>query len=221
MSDTGREWVIDDRARSCGQCDSEYRSLSQHWTKARDCDHRPLSDHQHETVRGLLLGDGSLGGRESPNLRVESVRRTHIEWLHAELGWLSRGVSRYSKDGATVYRLQTMSHPDLGQYLAWRSAPPQSGWRLTRQAARVWYACDGSLSAAGRDGGTSQISFAAIDERKRHALVVALGRAGFTASSWRRRVGLSAAAVDEWLEWIGEPTPGSEHKWRRNTPRSE
>jgi hypothetical protein len=113
-----------------------------------------------------------------------------------------------------VYRLQTMSHPELGGYLSWRSAPPASGWRLTRQAARVWYACDGSLSAAGRDGGTSQISFAAMDERKRHALVAALGRAGFTASSWRRRVGLSAAAVGEWLDWVGEPTPGSEHKWR-------
>jgi hypothetical protein len=137
MSETGRDWIIDDRIGSCGQCRSEYRSLSQHWTKARDCDHRPLSDHQHETVRGLLLGDGSLGGRESPNLRVESVRGAHIEWLHGELGWLSRGVSRYHKDGAWVYRLQTMSHPELGEYLSWRSAPPASGWRLTRQAARV------------------------------------------------------------------------------------
>jgi hypothetical protein len=221
MGATEREWIIDDRTRSCGQCGSEYRSLSQHWTKARDCDHRPLSDHQHEIVRGLLLGDGSLGGRESPNLRVESVRRVHIAWLHGELGWLSRGVSRYSKDGTTVYRLQTMSHPDLGQYLSWCSAPPESGWTLTRQAARVWYACDGSLSAAGRDGGTAQISFAAMDERKRHALVAILSRAGFAAQSWSRRVGLPAAAVREWLEWVGEPTPGSKHKWRLDTPDAE
>jgi hypothetical protein len=133
MSDTGREWVIDDRTRPCGQCNSEYRSLSQHWAKARDCDHRPLSDHQHETVRGLLLGDGFLGGRESPNLRVESVRGAHIEWL-------SRGVSRYHKDGTRVYRLQTMSHPELGQYLSWRSAPPASGWTL-RCDGRVPHTC--------------------------------------------------------------------------------
>ena len=216
-----REWIIDTRDRTCEQCGSAYQSLSQHWAKARDCDYRSLSDHQHETVRGLLLGDGSLGGHVSPNLRVESVRRAHIEWLHNELGWLSRGVSRYQKDGASVYRLQTMSHPDLGEYLSWRSAPPESGWRLTRQAARIWYACDGSLSVAGRDGGTSQISFAAMDERKRHALEAALQRAGFAARSWRRRVGLPTAAVHKWLEWVGEPTPGSEHKWRFDTSCSE
>jgi hypothetical protein len=221
VPDGEREWIIDTRERPCEQCGSEHRSLSQHWLSASGCDYRPLSDSQHETVRGLLLGDGSLGGRESPNLRVESVRRAHIEWLHDELGWLSRGVSRYHKDGARVYRLQTMSHPALGEYLSWRSAPPRSGWTLTRQAARVWYACDGSLSAAGRDGGTSQISFAAMDEEKRHALVAALQRAGFAASSWSRRVGLPVAAVREWLEWIGDPPPGSEHKWRLDTPRSE
>jgi hypothetical protein len=113
MTDSEREWIIDARERTCEQCGTDYRSLSQHWVKALDCDYRSLSDHQHETVRGLLLGDGSLGGRKSPNIRVESVRRAHIEWLHGELGWLSRGVSRYDKDGATVYRCNTMSHPDL------------------------------------------------------------------------------------------------------------
>ena len=213
MTDADREWIIDAREQACGQCGGEYRSISQHWTRSADCEFRDLTDHQHETVRGLLLGDGSLGGRESPNLRVESVRREHIAWLHDELGWLSRGVSRFEKDGSTVYRLTTMSHPDLARYLAWRSAPPQSGWTLTRQAARVWYACDGSLSAAGRGGDTPQISFAAMDDGKRAALVAALDRARFAARSWERRVGLAESAVSRWLDWLGGPTPGSEHKW--------
>ena len=213
MTDADREWIIDAREQTCGQCGREYRSISQHWTRSANCEFRDLTDHQHEMVRGLLLGDGSLGGRESPNLRVESVRREHIAWLHDELGWLSRGVSRFEKDGSTVYRLTTMSHPDLARYLAWRSAPPQSGWTLTRQAARVWYACDGSLSAAGRGGDTPQISFAAMDDGKRAALVAALERAGFDPHSWDRRIGLAKSAVSRWLDWLNDPTPGSEHKW--------
>ena len=215
MENSGREWIADAREQVCRQCGRQFRSLAKHWGRSAECTSRELSDHQHEIVRGLILGDGSLGGRETANLRVASVRRVHVEWLHDELGWLSRGITRFEHADTErwVYRLATMAHADLGRYVAWQEAPPKAGWELSRPVARVWYACDGSLSWSGRETSIPQVSFAAGDDRKCAALVAALERAGFEAHGWKRRLGLATGDVGAWFAWLGDPPPGSEHKW--------
>lgn len=202
------EWIVDARERHCHNCRKTWRSLAQHWTKS-DCPEREFTESLHGTVRGLLLGDGSLEADEKPVLAVTSERRPHIEWLHDQLGWLSRGITREDRG---EYRIRTMAHSDLGRYRSWVNAPP-TGWTLTPQPARIWYACDGALSWTGRDRTTRQVTFAAENDSKREALVVLLNQDGFDATAWDRRIALSSTETGRWLEWLGDPTPGSEYKW--------
>ncbi len=201
-------YILDGRGGVCAQCGEEKRSLSQHWVKSATCEFRPLDDAQHEIVRGLLLGDGTLGGRRRPSLEVQSTREPHLRWLHRQLGWLSRGITQ---DGRGVYRLRTMSHGDLSEYESWRPTPP-SNWELTPQAARVWYACDGAVGFTS-DGARAQITFAASNDEKRTALRRLLSQAGFQSAKWDRRVALNRDETGDWLAWLGDPVPGSEHKW--------
>ncbi len=202
------ERVVDNRGGVCQQCDTEYQSLSQHWSLNQSCEYRSLSDHQREIIRGMLLGDGSLDANEHAYLRCGSKRQPHLEWLADELGWLSRGVTRESDD---TYRLRTMGHPNLGRYWTWMSGP-STGYSLTPTAARVWHACDGALSFGGSSD-VPRIAFAATSDAKRDAIAQLLAQRGFQPQIWDRRVALPRAKTKPWLNWIGDPSPGSEYKW--------
>jgi len=104
-----------------------------------------------------------------------------------------------------------MSHPILGQYWPWTTAPT-TDYSITPTAARVWYACDGTISFGGASD-IPQITFAASADSKRHAIAQLLSQRGFTPLVWDRRVALPRDETQAWLNWIGEPSPGSEYKW--------
>jgi hypothetical protein len=208
------ERILDHRGGVCEQCGQEFQILARHWSQNQSCEFRSLSDHQREIVRGLLLGDGSLDANDLTYLRVSSTRQSHIEWLANELGWLSRGVTY---DSSEAYRLRTMSHPNLGRYWTWMEAP-STGYTLTPTAARIWYACDGTLSFAGSSD-VPQITFAAKADKKRLALKDLLAHRGFDPLLWERRVALPREQTKQWLSWLGEPTPGSEYKWCTDEPQ--
>ncbi|KAB7518806.1 hypothetical protein [Halosegnis rubeus] len=206
------EWPIDTREKRCPACDQgPYRSLGQHWARSADCSPPTLDDRRDEFVRGLLLGDASLEGRSTPLLAITSMREQHARWIHDELGWLSRGVEQM-EGGA--YRVRTVVHPRFGRYLTWSGGDgvPTTGWELTPRAARPWYACDGGFSFTSA-GATGQVTFPAATDARQRALERLLGRAGFRALRWDRRVALPRSVTQRWLDWLGEPTPGSEHKW--------
>jgi hypothetical protein len=200
--------IVDQRGGVCAQCGTEYQSLSQHWSRSQSCEHRSLSDHQREIVRGLLLGDGSLEANDLAYLRCASKRLEHLQWVSDELGWLARGVTYDSSD---TYRLRTMSHPNLGRYWTWMEAP-STGYSLTPTAARVWYACDGTLSFGGSSD-VPQVVFSATADPKRAAIRQLLAQRGFQPMEWQRRVALPREKTKPWLKWLGESTPGSEYKW--------
>lgn len=202
------ERIVDQRGGVCEQCGGQFQSLSQHWSRSQSCEYRSLSDHQREIVRGLLLGDGSLEANNHAYLRCSSKRQRHLEWLSEELGWLARGVTY---DSSETYRLRTMSHPNLGRYWTWMTAP-STGYSLTPTAARVWYACDGTISFGGASD-VPQITFAATADAKRQAIGQLLAQRGFQPMIWDRRVALPREKTKPWLNWIGEPSPGSEYKW--------
>ncbi|WP_225308184.1 hypothetical protein [Haloarcula sp. CBA1131] len=54
------EWIVDTRGGVYHQCDTEYQRLAGHWARNQSCTYRDLDDTHHETIRGLLLGDGNL-----------------------------------------------------------------------------------------------------------------------------------------------------------------
>ena len=170
--------------------------------------HWPLSHHQREIVRGLLLGDGSLEANDLAYLRCASKRLEHLQWVSAEVDWLARGVTYDSSD---TYRLQTMSHPNLGRYWTWREAP-STGYSLTPIAARVWDACDGTLSFSGASN-VPQVVFTATADAKRAPITQLLAQRGFQPMEWERRVALPCEKTKPWLEWLGKPASGIEYKW--------
>ncbi|MFC6757905.1 hypothetical protein ACFQER_16150 [Halomicroarcula sp. GCM10025894] len=83
------EWIVDDRGGVCHQCDTDFQRLAGHWARNQSCTYRDLDDTHHETIRGLLPGDGNLDNPNDgpPALRISSMRRPHIEWCHDQLGW--------------------------------------------------------------------------------------------------------------------------------------
>lgn len=103
-------WIVDDRGGVCEQCDRSFQSLSLHWSRNQHCSYPPVADSITEVVRGCLLGDGSLDSPNdgAPALRISSMRRDHLTWVHEQLDWLLRGITHDSRD---AYRLRTMSHP--------------------------------------------------------------------------------------------------------------
>ena len=136
------------------------------------------------------------------------MRKHHLQWLAEELGWLASGVTLESD---AAYRLRTMSHPHFDHYWTWMDAP-STEYTLTPTAARVWYACDGTVSFGGASD-IPQLTFTVTADGRREALAELLAQQEFEPMVWDRRVGLTHHQTKRWLEWIGEPTPGSEYKW--------
>lgn len=205
------KWIVDDRGGVCEQCDRSYQSLSQHWSRNQRCSYPAVTDSITEAVRGCLLGDGSLDSPNegAPALRISSMRRDHLTWVHEQLDWLSRGVTR---DSRGAYRLRTMSHPLLGHHWTWNGTPPEDGWTLTRPMARIWYACDGSLEWPGHSD-RPRIQWTISDDGKRAAIQRVLEERGYEPMEWERRLALPIDATEQWLGWLGSPPPGSEYKW--------
>jgi hypothetical protein len=152
---------------ACPECGTEYKALGQHWHY--NPDHRPsLTDHQHEIVVGLLMGDGCLdraNGR--PRLRVGMVSPNYLDYLDSQFGIFGTGVSlertaaenaRKNRDSgfrpnakaenySDVYRWRSRRLPELRQYVDWYSSG-EKVWPadidLTPTVLKHWYCGDGN-----------------------------------------------------------------------------
>lgn len=209
---TQQDKLLSPALTECSQCGAERRSLSQHWGRSATCEYPSIAEELHEFVRGLLLGDGSVDGRKTARIEVQSRNRRLIEWMHEHLGWLSRGVTETQREGNDLYRLRTMSHPGLDRYWTWGSAIP-SGWELTPRTARPWYACDGAMTFGGIDRDQRQVTLSATDDEFRETAVSLLETAGYDAEARDRRVEFRKSEIGNWLDWLGDSVPGVEHKW--------
>jgi hypothetical protein len=210
----------DAAASLCPECDSEYASLAQHWSRGQ-CDPPAIDAQTRALLDGLVLGDASLEGAKTAKLRLETTHREFALWIHDQLGWLSRGVMQHSpgSDGThPVYRVTTLAHPGLNDYREWWSddvvAPPAS-WDPDQRSMRVWYACDGGLSFEG-----FQIQFRAVDDRRASTIARVLrGVPGdLDPAIGGGRVRLRGADAVAFLDAIGEPLPGVAYKWACQQP---
>jgi len=203
----------------CPGCGLEYTRYSQHWAKNSDCNYPAISDETQALLQGLLLADGSVGGNPDgrAKIRITTANRDLAAWIYDELGWLASELDHYERENGDEYRVSTHAHPALNRYRDWYidsvKRPPE-GFRFSPRSARAFYACDGHLNFGTSEDPRVELRYA--DDIYADRLETALSETGaaVTRSSDRLRIG--ADDVPAWLEWIGDPVPGAEHKWESN-----
>lgn len=151
----------------CQECGEEFSSLGCHWRW--EPEHRPdISEHQHEIITGLVMGDATVERKGNPNICISMTNRKFLEHIQSVFGNLALNInitrtaeesakcSRDSglspdaseEDYSDIYRLRTVAHPELKRYSNWYNSGPKV-WpkdiQFTPTVAAHYYCCDGSL----------------------------------------------------------------------------
>jgi len=231
---------------TCHECGEEYTRLATHWTQS-GCQHKPLSDYQKEVVTGLVMGDGCVAIQDDnkyPYLIVALTKRDYLEYLSNSVfplvsheatmsntakecadsgGAFHSSTDAHVKDYSSMYRLNTMSHPDFANYRKWYSSGSKSfpkNIELTPTVLKHWYCGDGHLIK-----NSGRASIAMSNERdSRSKIVDMFKRAGFEDFSWYRyelqrdtkdnaEVRFSNEETKWFFRYMGDPPPGFEYKW--------
>lgn len=224
--------------KRCNDCGNKFlpRGIAVHWSLS-DCESPKISTIQREMLTGLMMGDGSLGKRDthSPRVEVMSTSEKYLKWLNNQFPQYGRGVSLHrTADQATeslkkfsgkntkanpIYRWYTSYSPRFGFltkfYREGEKRYPYSSLELTPEVLRQWYVGDGHLE------GNWNIIIAVQNERENEEELRRLfGECGFEITTFNKgdmfaniRFGVEESI--EIFEWIGEPVPGFGHKWRK------
>lgn len=217
--------------QTCHDCGNEYTRPSMHWAQS-SCSYPKIDERHHEILTGMMMGDAwAEGSDQKARVRIESVTKEYLEHLSKELP-ISRGVSlrRTAEEMAEltgsnvdntrdVYKLDTISHPELGRYRSWY----QSGekvWpddiQLTPITLKHWYCGDGHYNNAGSN---RHIQLAMSNEMENTDKVSRIfDRADFTTSNYNVQdtvcdLTFTVDETERLFEYMGEPLPGFEYKW--------
>lgn len=193
-----------------------------------------------ETIIGLTLGDGYLGGSEGrrPALQLIMTNREFLEWLDTEFGWLSTGVSKHRTaseaakhakkvglEGTTgsernfeaQYVLRARSHPKFQEiqrrlYTDTGKRIP-TDLRLTPVIAKMWYVCDGGLLRHGHRNPALQFS-SRNDVDRLDVLAEMFRSEGFEPGAHGdHAIQFGNSEARQLLDWMGSPPPGFDYKW--------
>lgn len=131
-----------DSGEKCHDCGHIYDRISHHWSGSDECEYPKLTERQHNIIRGLLMGDGSVAYHESkknPKIIVACIVPEYLEHLSDEFEPLSGSVS-LSKTGEQAatenresgfrpdangenysdqYKFNTLATPEMWQYRDW------------------------------------------------------------------------------------------------------
>jgi len=168
----GKRYVSEARTMSmdtCHQCGNEYKRISTHWTSG-SCSHPELSEHQHEVIVGLLMGDGYLAtDKKNPYMQVRMTSPDYLNCLSEDVfSIISNGVhlkrtatecaqrdreSGFNEDAkaenySDIYEFRTMCHPGLQKYEKWYSTGEKvfpTDIKLTPTTLKHWFCGDGCL----------------------------------------------------------------------------
>ena len=161
--------VVYNMPNECHECGGEYQKIGSHWSQSV-CEYPEFSNRQHETITGILMGDGYLATRNRfPDMRINMIAKTYLEYLSDDVFTNCSGdvgVKRTAKESAkqsrengfhpsadvedysTLYFLNLVTHPGLQKYKSWYSGGSKvfpEDIELTPTVLRHWYCCDGSI----------------------------------------------------------------------------
>lgn len=140
------------RRGRCHSCGDHYDNISVHWARNDDCSHPPISNYKLEIIKGSMMGDANLEyhkGGKNPRVTISNTNKEYIQYLENVLGWLKKSVD--SKSGSfgneKLYRLHTLSHPELKRFDWYEDGDKRYPDRLniTPLSMKHWFCQDGGL----------------------------------------------------------------------------
>ncbi len=223
---------------ACPTCGEEFTYVGLHWNRG-SCGYPEIPESVEERLIGILMGDGNVESRDGKNgyMRITSVTNEFLEWIKQTCPWLftevrvtktpeqSREyVEDYVEDASdytfrTIYELKTRSHPYF-KHLREKWYPNNEKYfpdalDLTPEMVRMWYAADGYI-ASGSESLPPTIR-ADNEMRRPEYLRELFNEHGFDPSVGGGDIRFNGEDRDRFLKWIGDPVPGFEYKWERQS----
>lgn len=142
------------------------------------------------------------------------VTREFLKWVDEELGIFSKGIKRVNntKDEThqQLYRLSTRRNPHLSKYCSWYETGSKrfpDNLKLTPLKLKMWYVSDGNLED------TPKIT--SVNEEDRPEYIIELFEdVGITVTMPDSRIRIASSDAGKFFQYIGEPVPDFEYKWR-------
>jgi hypothetical protein len=227
-----------DGKEQCPTCNEWFSKIGMHWSKG-SCPYPPISEHNMELLKGMMLGDGTLSTTNSnPRVAVQMNNLTFLKALSEHLGWLGGKVyknktateqardinkiidsSHTAEDAHDYYVCNIKSHPQLTRFEEWyETGEIRFPCNLTVSpiALLMWYISDGGLNHDRRsENSRPYVRFDSQNESERPDTIVgALEEHGFTVGQSGKEFRLSVEDSEDFFDLIGhEPVLGFEYKW--------
>lgn len=219
----------------CPSCENSFSRISNHWRQS-DCEYPELNQSRVETITGLLMSDAWLlrNGKHSA-LSIENTNPRFMEHLKNKFSIFSNNiaVSREAQknnenlaeqfggkpqdyDANTIYNLTFVSHPVFDEFESWYEGGEKSypeGLTLTPTIAKYWYAGDGGLYVSDRKRPIAEIA-CTNEQHRGNYLVELFEEVGLDVTMAGHKIRFGVNETEEFLEWLGEPVPGFEYKWK-------
>jgi len=202
----------------CPGCGDAYERAASHWSNSA-CGYPEISAEQRAVLDGLMLGGANVDGQGSNrHLLASTTSPLLAEWTAEQLDWLHHGTrtDHGAGDHQDVYRVRTPAHPAINRYERWgdgETRAPPDNYDLTPLAGRVWWAYAGGLQWQGEYNSQRTATISALNDDRGAWVQHILSTAGIDATRVGKRVQWHGQQLRDWLDWIGDPVPGAEHKW--------
>jgi hypothetical protein len=169
----------------CHQCGKEYEKIGNHWVQSSSCNHKKLTEKEHQIITGTLMGDGTIY-RESKNpyLQVVMISPNYLNCVANKFGILggevtlketaAKSAQKAKESGfdlnakeenySDTYEWRSVCHPELHEFANWY-ASGEKVWpediQLTPTVLKHWYCGDGYW---GNTSGKNRISIGMSNE---------------------------------------------------------
>lgn len=211
--------VLAKGTRKCPNCNEHKERLSRHW---HHCGYPEVDWLTDQYLTGILLGGGSIQGNgDAKHLVVKSTNERLARWIFGELDFLTHSLRKKTFEGERepLFIVRTHAHDHLRRLRdEWYDEGGAKHIRpdvdLSPDAARVWYALAGFVEQTGPYPSQWRLAFSAEGDRRAEGIQTVLSRHSIECKRVDRRVIINPPAAEPWLEALGQPLPGVEHKWQ-------
>lgn len=190
----------------CQDCGQEFSMVGQHYRQS-SCTYPKISKHDKEILEGVLMGDGCIPTDSgNPKFVVEMTNKDFLEFLSETLTI----PTTVSDDGYT-HILRTVRMPSIKKIRdKWYKSSGKTfpkNINYSRTHLKYWYVCDGHYSNNRATIACSN-EYENKEKIKRIFNIVNVTPKFYSEGAW-----LSSKETEVFLDEIGQPIPGFEHKW--------